>query len=67
MYKPLLINSNIKWGSANSKIIDSGNNNTLTFDNAGNVAMNSTGIFYTNYFDAVANFGTKRPFPYVRP
>ena len=57
VYKPLVINSNIKWGAANSIIKDVNNNNTLTFDNAGNVAMNSTGIFYTNYFDAVANFG----------
>ena len=57
VYKPLVINSNIKWGATNSIIKDVNNNNALTFDNAGNVAMNSTGIFYTNYFDAVANFG----------
>jgi hypothetical protein len=42
VYKPLLINSNIKWGATNSKIIDSNNNNTMTFDNAGNVS------FYNN-------------------
>jgi hypothetical protein len=57
VYKPLVINSNIKWGAANSIIKDVNNNNTITFDNAGNVGMNSNGTFYTNYFDAVANFG----------
>ena len=53
---PIVTNSDIKLGSANMHIRDSGGNNALSFDGASSIAMNTTGVFYTNYFDVAANF-----------